>query len=422
MKILKSKMFQSLGIYTISNVINSAIPFLLLPILTDYLSTSDYGTLTNFNSLINLLIPILSLNLMTSLQVVYVKDNNHLGEYLSTGILTMTGLSALFSLILFLLKKEIALETGIPEVFILFASVYTLYQNVVEVLLSLWRMEDKAISYGVFRILRTIIELSLAIIFIIIFDKSFDGSIHAMSISYGIGALYCIVILYKQGLMSFVFKWKHVKYLFNYGAPLIPHVLSSVFILYTDKLVITHFLGLSSNGIYSVGFMVGQVIGLLQNSFNQAWVPYVFAGLKSGEDQMKISIVKWTYIYIIGILVITILFYFCTPLIFYFLGDKFQEGISLVLWIALGFAFNGMYKMVSVYFFYLEKTQFIAFISIFTAVVNLFLVYWLVPKYQFTGAALATMTAFFIQFILTWIWSTRIIKMPWGNWRIWKTY
>jgi O-antigen/teichoic acid export membrane protein len=160
---------------------------------------------------------------------------------------------------------------------------------------------------------------------------------------------------------------------------------------------------------------------LLQNSFNQAWVPYVFNGLKESNESLKLKIVKWTYIYFVGILLIALLFYLFTPVIFLFLGKAFHEGISVVLWISLGFAFNGMYKMVSVYFFYLDKTLAIAIISVLTAIINIAFVIWLVPRYAFQGAAFGTMLAFFIQFIGTWIWSTRIINMPWGNWKaLWK--
>lgn len=420
MKPRKISMIHSLGIYTISNVINSAIPFLLLPLLTQYLSTSDYGILTNFNSLIALLIPVVSMNLMTSLQVVFVKRNEEIGSYISSGMLAMLALTLLFTIFLFLFKKLIASHTGIPESFIIFAGIYAFYQNVVEVLLSVWRMEDRAFSFGVFRISRTILELVIALVLIIIFNRTFDGSIHAMSFSYGIATIITLVILYKNKYLPYSFEWKHVSFLFSYGAPLVPHVLASVFIMYSDKLVITHYEGLSSNGIYSVGFMVGQVIGLLQNSFNQVWSPYVFNHLKAGSLAAKKSIVKWTYLYIVVILLITFLFYLAMPLVFYFLGKSFQQGMTIVLWISLGFAFNGMYKMVSVYFFYYEKTQFIAFISVTTALINILLALWLVPKYSFLGASIGTMVAFFIQFVFTWIWSTRLITMPWHEWKIWK--
>lgn len=420
MSLLKSKLFHSLGIYTVSNVINSAIPFLLLPLLTFYLKPEALGTLTNLNSLIGLMIPFVSLNLMTSLQVVFVKDKHAFPSYLSTGLLTILFLTFLATVLLWFFAPELEKRIGVPRSFIVLSALYATYQNIVEVLLSVWRMEDKAIRFGVFRITRTVLELGMAVILIVVMGRSFDGSIMAMSYSYGIGSIVALIILFRAGFLKWDFQRKHVHHLVTYGAPLIPHVLGSVVIMYTDKLFITHYKGLSANGIYSVGFMVGQVIGLLQTSFNQAWVPYVFKGLQSGDETIKGRIVHWTYIYFIGILAITLLFYFCMPIVFYFLGKAYQEGISLVLWIALGFAFNGMYKMVSVYFFYTERTIFIAGISIFTAAVNVLFVWFMVPRYGYTGAAIATMSAFFLQFVLTWIWSTKVIRMPWNNWKIWK--
>ncbi|AEA44164.1 oligosaccharide flippase family protein [Fluviicola taffensis] len=420
MNLFKSKLVKSLGIYTISNVINSAIPFLLLPLLTQNLATDDYGVLTNYNSLISIIIPFVSFNLMSSLQVIYIKNRPGFASYISSGLLTILALTLFFSALFYFNASNLAKLTGVPEELVIFTTFYATYQNIVEILLSIWRMEEKAWGYGVFRIVRTIVELSIATVLIISFNLSFEGSIYALAYSYGIGAIVAIFFMYRQGLLVWDFQWKHVKHLVTYGAPLIPHVLGSTLIMYTDKLVITKYEGLSSNGIYSVGFMVGQAIGLLQNSFNQAWVPYVFKGLKSGNEVVKQKIVKWTYIYFIAIILVTVVFYLCTPIIFSFLGKAYQDGIALVLWISLGFAFNGMYKMVSVYFFYTEKTNYIAIISIFTAVVNVFFVFWMVPKYGYTGAAIATMTAFFIQFLLTWAWSLRIVSMPWGNWKIWK--
>lgn len=413
--LLKNRRFLSaIGIYTFSNVLNSAIPFILLPVLTNYLSPADYGILTNLNGLINILIPFISLNLMTSLQVIFVKDKNELGNYISTGLSVMVLLSICFALFLLVFSGQLADLLQVPEEWIVLAVSFALYQNFVEVLLSVWRMEEKAISYGVFRVLRTILEITLALVLIVVNDLRFEGSILAMAYSYGIGAVIALIIVYRKGLIKWTFSRKHANYLINYGVPLIPHVLGSVMIMYTDKVLLTEYHGLASNGIYSVGFMVGQVIGLLQNSFNQAWVPYAFKSLRSGTATEKYKLVKWTYIYFIGILIITILFYFCSPIIFMVLGHEFKEGLSLVLWIALGFAFNGMYKMVSVYFFYYERTKFIGFISMASAAINVVLAILLIPHYSFHGAAISTMLAFFIQFLFTWIWSTKLVSMPWG--------
>ena len=159
--------------------------------------------------------------------------------------------------------------------------------------------------------------------------------------------------------------------------------------------------------------MVGQVIGMFQNSFNQAWVPWVYKTLKSESEQGKKLLVKYTYIYFIGILLLVFILWLITPIIYHFIGKSFLSGMVLVLWISLGFAFNGMYKMVSVYFFYLEKTKQLAYVTILVSLLNILLNYLWIPVFGFEGAAFATMTSMLVQFLVTWGWSTKFIKLPW---------
>ena len=85
----------------------------------------------------------------------------------------------------------------------------------------------------------------------------------------------------------------------------------------------------------------------------------------------------------------------------------------MLLWVALGFAFNGMYKMVSVYLFYLEKTMIIAMSSFGVAIINIILNFVLIPTHGMEGAAIATMSSMALQFIIIWIISAQLMDMPW---------
>lgn len=410
---LNSRIIRSMGIYTISNVLNAAIPFLLLPILTNYLSTSDYGVLSNYNAMANLLIPFVGINLMAAAQVQYLKEDVNNKDYLSSGFRLNIILSVVFTVIIFGLSGIISSFTGIPKELLYVMGVYAIFNTVVEVLLAIWRMEDKAIYYGVFRITRTVVEVSLVLIFVVGYRMDFEGSIYGMMIAYSVACLAALIILYKKNLILGKFRMDYLMHAVKYGVPLIPHTLSGVAIMYSDKLILTYYHGLSSNGIYTVGFMVGQIIGLLQNSFNQAWVPWVFQKLKVGKEADKLRMVKITYIYIAGILVTVLLLWLMMPYIYMFFGRDFQAGMDLVLWIALGFAFNGMYKMVSVYIFYLEKTMIIAATSFGVAIINVILNFIFIPEHGPQGAAVATLISMFCQFIVTWWISSRLIKMPW---------
>lgn len=415
MKISKG-FLRSMGIYTFSNIVNAGIPFLLLPVLTTYLTTEDYGILSNFNALANVMIPLIGINLMSSVQVQFLKEEVDFKSYVSTGFYFNILLTLFFSFLLLGFSGQVSHWTGVPTQFLVFALLYGLFNTVIEVLLAVWRMEDKSWNYGIFRIGRTMLEITLVFILVIVFRLNFSGSIYALFWSYLIATSVAVFILVRKQILWGLFRQEYLSHVLRYGAPLIPHSLSAVAIMYADKLILTHYHGLSANGIYSVGFMVGQLIGLLQNSFNQAWVPWVFQKLKNGDQADKVKMVKLTYVYIVAILVAVVLLWLVLPWIYMLFGKDFQQGRELVLWVALGFAFNGMYKMVSVYMFYLEKTGLIALNTVLAALLNVTLSFSLIPAYGAMGAAYAQLISMFVLFVGTWLISARLMNMPWIKW------
>ena len=60
---------QRAGIYTVSNLAARALPFLLLPVLTRYLTPADYGIVAMFLFSAMVLEPFLTLNLPGALTV-----------------------------------------------------------------------------------------------------------------------------------------------------------------------------------------------------------------------------------------------------------------------------------------------------------------------------------------------------------------
>ena len=187
-------------IYTISNVINAAIPFLMLPILTRYLSTTDYGILSNFSVISNFLIPLVGINLMASIQVQYLKDDVDNRNYLTSVFRLNIFLGLLFTLAVVVFSDFVNDLTGVPVEILYLMGVYALFHVTIEVLLAVWRMEDRAINYGLFRIGRTVLELALVVIFVVVLRLDFIGSIYALLISYGIASLIAVVILFQKRL------------------------------------------------------------------------------------------------------------------------------------------------------------------------------------------------------------------------------
>ncbi len=108
------------------------------------------------------------------------------------------------------------------------------------------------------------------------------------------------------------------------------------------------------------------------------------------------------------------------PLLSVFLGKTFNESSIYVMWVALGYAFNGMYLMVVNYIFYSQRTKSLAAVTFMTAILNVILNYFLIKKFGAIGAAQATTIVFAIKFIVVFILSAKVHDMPWNLFKVKK--
>jgi O-antigen/teichoic acid export membrane protein len=238
------------------------------------------------------------------------------------------------------------------------------------------------------------------------------GQIIATVIFFSIG----LIILRRYGLIIFKPKKEYIKHALNYGVPLIPHSLSTFLITMIDRVFITNMVGLSETGIYTVGYQIGMIIGVLADSFNKAWTPWLFEKLNEGHEEIKRKIVKFTYSYMFAITGLAVLLSLIAPwFMSFFVGEEFLGSVQFVFWIAIGYSFKGMYYMVTNYIFYIEKTHLLSWLTFVAAGVNIVLNYYLINAFGAIGAAQATTITYLIQFILTWYLASKVYKMPWLN-------
>jgi len=410
-------LFKNISFFTFFNVINSAIPFLLLPILTTYLSPADYGLVDIFFNISLIATPIIGLSIVQSISRYYFEEID-LARFVTTVFVVLLSIGSIIILVVsgatFFVEEFIG-GFDFPPIIIVVALIYTLFSQIAEILLVYWRVSYQTVKFGVFRIAKTATDLGLSIALIVGFGMGWEGRVLpqiSVALLFGIIA---IVILYRKGLLrNLKINKEYKKEALSFSSPLVFHTLGANLIGFSDRFFILFMLGLSDVGIYSVGYQIGMVVALLQNSFNQAWVPFFFEKLKQNVYAEKLRIVKITYAYFGFMLVLVLLFYFLTPYIYeYFIGSSYESGAVIVFWILIGYAFNGMYKMLVNYLFYLKKTKLVAFCTLGLALLNLILNYFLIQLNGIEGAAQATAITFFLLFVVMFILSERMYKMPW---------
>ncbi|KZE38885.1 polysaccharide biosynthesis protein [Bhargavaea cecembensis] len=414
-KFKSNSLLNNTGIYTITSVVNKAIPFLFLPILTRYLSPEEYGLISMFALLVTFTSPFIGLSVNGAItRKYYNQENTNIWAYVFNSILILTSSTLLVGGLFYLFSDFIVKITSFPGRYLWLVIVFSLCQFLININLTLWQVQKKAFSYGLFMNLQTLLIVILSIVFVVLLGYGWKGSIYGQAIGVVLFAGIAVYIMLKNGWIDFKFNRSYLSHALAFGIPLIPHALSGAIISMTDRIFITNMVGLSATGIYTVGYQVGSIINVLALSFNNAYIPWLYEKLKKDDYHEKIKIVKFTYLYFVAIIVFSVIIGLFSPyLLNWFLGKSFIDSSQYVLWIALGYAFNGMYLMVVNYIFYSQRTKYLAIITFITSLINIALNYSLIKTYGAIGAAQATTIVFILKFLMVWIISAKVHNMPW---------
>jgi O-antigen/teichoic acid export membrane protein len=410
------KLISSTGTYTVSRIVNAAIPFLLMPVLTRYLTPTDYGIIAMFSVLLGIVTPFVGLSLHGAVSVRYFdKDEKDLPKYIGNVFFILTASTAAVSIVVWLFAEPIGRYSAFPERWLWTVVFVAASQFAGLVLLTLWQVELKAVKYGVFQNLQTLANVGLTLLLVVGLGMNWQGRIQAQVITMAAFALAAFVLLRRNGRLKFAYDRAYVDSALRFGIPLIPHALGGMLIVQTDRMFLTNMAGVATAGIYTVGYQFGSVIELLSSSFNQAYAPWLFDQLSRDEPGAKRRIVKLTYACFGLIVLLAAGLSLAVPwFLTFFVGKEFVGAGVYVFWIALGYACNGMYYLVANYIFYAGKTAVLAWVTAATAALNIAFNYFLIKLNGPVGAAQASAIAFFLSFVLTWILSARVYAMPWN--------
>ncbi len=327
---------------------------MLIPVLTRYLNPGDYGLVSIFQVISTLLISFVGLNTHNSVIIQYYKrEELNFPNYVFNTLLILTISTTIILFIFFIFGHPISKLIDFPSDWLPAIVIFASSQFLFQLLLGLWIAEEKPFYYGIFQVSQTSLNLLLSMILVIPIELGWKGRILGQVIVFIIYGVITIFILWKKGFIASGYNKAYVRKAINFGVPLIPHTFGGSVLMLSDRLIISSIAGVSEVGIYMVGFQFAQIIMLLQDSFNSAFAPWIYKNLSKNTLKENIRLVKITYIYFVLILVFAIAYSLLIPPFYkIFVGSEFMSGERFILWVAIGFSFNGMYKMVVNYIFY----------------------------------------------------------------------
>ena len=414
---MSKKLILNSSIYLIGDLINKAVPFLMLPILTKYLTPSDYGIISSFGAFVGFLSIFIGLSLHGAINVNFFKlSHKDLKVYIVNALIILLVSTTIVAFIVFIFDNQISSYLLLDNEWLYLGILVSLSQFITLFNTTLWIADEQPKAYIFYQLSQTILISTLTIVLIIGYSLDWKGQVISLiigSISFG---LISIRFLYKRDYLLFKYNKKSIKSLLNFGIPMIPHQLAGWMSSYGDRIIIISILGASATGVFSVGYQIAMIMAVLTSAFNKVWSPYLYKKLSANPTQKeKIKIVKFTYLYFISIfLLVGVLYLFSKFLFIYIIDKKFIEAEQFVIYILIANAFNGMYLMVVNYIFYVEKTKILAYITFSISLLHLTLSFTFINLYGVLGATYSQIISSSLTFFAIWYFSNRYYKMPWG--------
>jgi O-antigen/teichoic acid export membrane protein len=194
-KQLNNPLIKNSFVYVVCDGINKAIPFLILPFLSYYLSTEDYGIVTNFGVLLNILIVFSSSTINLLLSKFYRLGITERKSFISN-IVLLNILSIIAEAVICLpLNHIIENGLGLPLNFQIYCLIATLFSAITTINMAIWRCEEKPLYFGAFQISRSLVNAATAILLVIIFLLGWKGRVYGMVFTHVLfGILSCVIL------------------------------------------------------------------------------------------------------------------------------------------------------------------------------------------------------------------------------------
>lgn len=383
-------------VITIGKISTQFVSFLLLPLYTALLSTSEYGTVDLFTTYISLLLPIVTLLIEQGAfryMLDVMKDDKKLDEVITSSIVVTAIQCIIFIFIYLLLQNFISSEY---KIFILINTIATILANLV---LQHSRGMKDVFTYSIGSFLSAFINIVLNVVFIVGLRMGVTG----MLLASFFGNVFCFIfIIFKKKIYShFSIKlinldiiWKMLKY----SIPLVPNQLSMWIINSSNRTVVSFFLGTAANGLLAVSIKFSTIITTFFNIFYLSWSELVVTHFNDEDRDEFLSEMISKIFRIFACVCLGIIAFM--PIVFPLLiNEQYSEAYFQIPIYILATLCNILVGLLGVIYVVTKRTKELAKSTILSAVINIITHLILIKFLGLYATAISTFVGYAIVMI-----------------------
>ena len=341
-----ARLAKSSAFYTFANGIEAISPFLIAIIVTRLLSPSEYGIWVLFIALVTFLRPIVSFSLQDALRMhFYEMDYSHLARFVWSFFCFISIVTFLLLCATTIARDTLSNLLDLPADWLPAIVVMSFFFGIFYFLLAYNQFSQRPSDFITLHVIQTFSSLILISVLILTnwgWTGMVLGKIGGLAIACALGSYW---INRELSIESARLQKPDLQPLLKFGLLYLPAGMGLVAIPLTDRVIVTHVLGLAENGFYGVASLFGFAVLVAVNGILHAWMPWLFRRLRKQSNNMRevweISAV-FLILLPIGGLLANVISVAIAPIV---IGDRFESAFPLIPWaiagsIAMGYFFH----------------------------------------------------------------------------------
>lgn len=395
-------------LFALNGFLPKVLVFVLIPIYTSYLTTAEYGISDLISTTVQLLVPILTLDIQDAVMRYAMDktiDNKQVLTFALRIIFVGTAILSLVSGIVAVFKIG-----GLNAEYLLFLCITYFTVAINNSVTMFLKTIEKINVIVISSVLNSVITLTANILFLTVFKWGLTGYLTAQTI----GALVSVIIcffgakLYKYITKSVSKQLK--KEMLKFSFPLIFSVIAWWVNSASDRYVLTLIVGVSASGIYAVANKLPSLLSIFQSVFYQAWS---ISAIKEFDREDKDNFISNMYnLMNFGMIIFCSLLIICTiPLAKLLFSNDFFEAYKFVPPLLVSVIFNALSLFIGSIFTAVKDTKTLSISTIIGAVVNTVCNFILIYFLGIYGAAIATLVGYFVTYVMRHIILKKYIRL-----------
>lgn len=383
--------------FTLSNFLVKGISFIAVPIFAFLMTADEYGLSALFLSYQGVLLIAATWELFIgAYQRGIYKYKDNVDGFTASSLVFMN-LLTLVCLAVFLLFQEFFVEASrMPaKVWLVYFVFYFFFPAYNCWIVRKRKDYDYKPVVGV-TILYSLISMVVPAIALLLVSPTAETRI---TYAFGPAAIFCALFYFKSIKLDGIKKAycslkKMWSYLIRYQSPLILHSLAFYVLNQADIIMISYLIGDAETAYYSVAYSIAMTINLLQSSINQSLVPWRYEMFeKQRFDRVRTS--TTSLLILMGVAIS--IFILIAPDV---IGLLFDSSYYVAIWclppIALSSYFIFLYSIFVNVETYYETTQYVMYVSVACALLNIGLNFIGIHYFGFVGCAYATLISYIV--------------------------